>query len=140
MAKAVAKSKKVTAKSKPSKQGKAKAAGLAPPRKALKTAAPKPVAKAPAKSAPKSAPKSAAKAPVKTAPKKQAKANVKASVKAAAKPAAKTAKAPAAKSAASAIKPNKWVYTFGDGKAEGRAGLRDLLGGKGANLAEMANL
>jgi hypothetical protein len=34
----------------------------------------------------------------------------------------------------------KWVYTFGDGKAEGRADLRDLLGGKGANLAEMANL
>ncbi|HEX8663408.1 MAG TPA: pyruvate, phosphate dikinase [Beijerinckiaceae bacterium] len=34
----------------------------------------------------------------------------------------------------------KWVYTFGDGKAEGEAGMRDLLGGKGANLAEMANL
>ena len=33
-----------------------------------------------------------------------------------------------------------WVYTFGGGKAEGRAGLRDLLGGKGANLAEMASL
>ncbi|MBV9633918.1 MAG: pyruvate, phosphate dikinase [Methylobacteriaceae bacterium] len=34
----------------------------------------------------------------------------------------------------------KWVYTFGDGKAEGSSGMRDLLGGKGANLAEMANL
>ena len=34
----------------------------------------------------------------------------------------------------------KWVYTFGDGKAEGSAAMRDLLGGKGANLAEMANL
>jgi pyruvate, orthophosphate dikinase len=34
----------------------------------------------------------------------------------------------------------KWVYTFGDGSAEGTAKLRDLLGGKGANLAEMANL
>ena len=34
----------------------------------------------------------------------------------------------------------KWVYTFGDGKAEGQAGMRDLLGGKGANLAEMSNL
>ncbi|MBL8575501.1 MAG: pyruvate, phosphate dikinase [Hyphomicrobiaceae bacterium] len=33
-----------------------------------------------------------------------------------------------------------WVFTFGDGKAEGTAGMRDLLGGKGANLAEMANL
>ena len=29
------------------------------------------------------------------------------------------------------------VYTFGDGKAEGNAGMRNLLGGKGANLAEM---
>ncbi|MCC7276180.1 MAG: pyruvate, phosphate dikinase [Alphaproteobacteria bacterium] len=34
----------------------------------------------------------------------------------------------------------KWVYTFGDGKAEGRAEMRDLLGGKGANLAEMSSL
>jgi pyruvate, orthophosphate dikinase len=34
----------------------------------------------------------------------------------------------------------KWVYTFGDGKAEGRTEMRDLLGGKGANLAEMASL
>jgi hypothetical protein len=33
----------------------------------------------------------------------------------------------------------KWVYTFGGGKAEGRADMRDLLGGKGAGLAEMAN-
>jgi pyruvate,orthophosphate dikinase len=34
----------------------------------------------------------------------------------------------------------KWVYTFGDGKAEGQADMRNLLGGKGANLAEMSNL
>ena len=34
----------------------------------------------------------------------------------------------------------KWVYSFGDGKAEGEAGMRNLLGGKGANLAEMSNL
>ncbi len=34
----------------------------------------------------------------------------------------------------------KWVYTFGDGKAEGEAGMKNLLGGKGANLAEMSNL
>ncbi|MBG51598.1 MAG: pyruvate, phosphate dikinase [Rhodobiaceae bacterium] len=34
----------------------------------------------------------------------------------------------------------KWVYGFGGGTAEGDASLRDLLGGKGANLAEMANL
>ena len=35
---------------------------------------------------------------------------------------------------------NKWVYTFGDGKAEGATEMKNLLGGKGANLAEMANI
>src|SRR5688500_13720442 len=34
----------------------------------------------------------------------------------------------------------RWVYSFGDGKAEGRADMKNLLGGKGANLAEMSNL
>jgi pyruvate,orthophosphate dikinase len=34
----------------------------------------------------------------------------------------------------------KWVYSFGDGKAEGASAMKNLLGGKGANLAEMANL
>ncbi|GEP05878.1 pyruvate, phosphate dikinase [Methylobacterium oxalidis] len=34
----------------------------------------------------------------------------------------------------------KWVYSFGDGKAEGKSAMRNLLGGKGANLAEMSNL
>jgi pyruvate, orthophosphate dikinase len=34
----------------------------------------------------------------------------------------------------------KWVYSFGGGKAEGAGALRNLLGGKGANLAEMANM
>ena len=34
----------------------------------------------------------------------------------------------------------KWVYTFGDGKAEGGAKDKNLLGGKGANLAEMTSL
>ncbi len=92
MAKAVAKSKKIPAKSKSSASGRAKPAPSASARKALK------------------------KGPV--------------------KPVAKQAKAPAAET----VKAGKWVYTFGDGKAEGKAGLRDLLGGKGANLAEMANL
>ena len=32
------------------------------------------------------------------------------------------------------------VYTFGDGRADGHRGMRDLLGGKGANLAEMCRL
>ena len=34
----------------------------------------------------------------------------------------------------------KFVYTFGDGKAEGNASMRELLGGKGANLAEMSSI
>ncbi|GMU21290.1 MAG: pyruvate, phosphate dikinase [Phycisphaerae bacterium] len=34
----------------------------------------------------------------------------------------------------------KWVYLFGKGKAEGKAEQKELLGGKGANLAEMARL
>ncbi len=34
----------------------------------------------------------------------------------------------------------KYVYYFGDGKADGASKLRNLLGGKGSNLAEMANL
>ena len=35
---------------------------------------------------------------------------------------------------------NKWVYTFGAGKAQGGAKQKELLGGKGANLAEMSNI
>ncbi|WP_147164431.1 pyruvate, phosphate dikinase [Pararhodospirillum oryzae] len=34
----------------------------------------------------------------------------------------------------------KWVYSFGNGRAEGRADMKNLLGGKGANLAEMSNI
>src|SRR5262249_30711841 len=52
--------------------------------------------------------------------------------KAAAQGRAGASKAPSAKA--------KWVYRFGNGKAEGRADMRNLLGGKGAGLAEMANL
>ena len=116
MAKAVAKSKKTADKTAAKSKSSVEVRKAAPPavaRKALK--------KSPAKPAPKTA--------VKTAPKPAAKTAPKAAVK-----------APVAKPAASPIKPGKWVYTFGDGKAEGEAGLRDLLGGKGANLAEMANL
>src|SRR5579871_5406337 len=100
MAKAVARPKKIAAKSKTSVAARAKPAPATSARKALN---------APAKSA----------------------------AKAVAKPAAKPSTRPAS---VEAPKAGKWVYTFGDGKAEGKAGLRDLLGGKGANLAEMANL
>jgi len=31
----------------------------------------------------------------------------------------------------------KYVYNFGNGKADGKADMKNLLGGKGANLAEM---
>src|SRR5215212_9560164 len=34
----------------------------------------------------------------------------------------------------------KYVYFFGDGKADGRTDMKNLLGGKGANLAEMTNI
>ncbi|MHB1205708.1 MAG: pyruvate, phosphate dikinase, partial [Rhodospirillaceae bacterium] len=43
---------------------------------------------------------------------------------------------PAAES--TAAMPERWVYGFGAGKAEGNAGMKNLLGGKGANLAEMS--
>ena len=38
------------------------------------------------------------------------------------------------------VEPQKFVYRFGNGSAEGSASMRELLGGKGANLAEMCNL
>src|SRR5580704_7985088 len=105
MAKAVARPKKIAAKSKPSAVTRAKPAPSGSARKALKKSVAKQV------------------------------------VKPASKPVAKSAAKPASRPAAvEAPKAGKWVYTFGDGKAEGKAGLRDLLGGKGANLAEMANL
>jgi pyruvate,orthophosphate dikinase len=46
----------------------------------------------------------------------------------------------ARKSATAKAAKGKWVYAFGGGKAEGRASMRNLLGGKGAGLAEMAQL
>ena len=96
MAKAVAKTKKTAAKSKPSVSARPKATPAGSARKALK------------------------------------KSNAKPSTKPAGKAvASKSAEREAA---------GKWVFTFGDGRAEGKAEMRDLLGGKGANLAEMANL
>ena len=34
----------------------------------------------------------------------------------------------------------KWVYSFGGGSSDGSAAMKNLLGGKGANLAELASL
>jgi pyruvate,orthophosphate dikinase len=42
-------------------------------------------------------------------------------------------------SGARAAEKRRWVYFFGDGHAEGNARMRDLLGGKGAGIAEMVN-
>lgn len=52
------------------------------------------------------------------------------------------AKKPAKSPARASKKTNqtKYVYYFGDGKAEGTGQMKDLLGGKGAGLAEMTNL
>src|SRR5712675_1656682 len=97
-----------------------------------KKAAAKAAVKSAAKSKPSARPKAVAAAP------SARKALKKAAAKPVAKVAAKRAAVP--KPAVEAVKSGKWVFTFGDGKAEGKAGLRDLLGGKGANLAEMANL
>jgi pyruvate,orthophosphate dikinase len=57
-------------------------------------------------------------------------------------PAVKTAakSKPKAKIKAKVETKGKWVYPFGGGKAAGRASMRNLLGGKGAGLAEMASL
>jgi pyruvate,orthophosphate dikinase len=93
----------------------------------------------------KSAAKTSSKSVSKSKPAAKAKpVSTKPAGKAAAKSAAKTSASasnaiakPATKQTAQA---GKWVYTFGDGRAEGKAGMKDLLGGKGANLAEMANL
>ncbi|MEY5019794.1 MAG: hypothetical protein RLZ22_882 [Verrucomicrobiota bacterium] len=67
--------------------------------------------------------------------------------KKAAKPAAKKSAPKAAKSAASKSKAKsasgkglKYVYTWGAGKADGDGGMKALLGGKGANLAEMTRI
>src|SRR3990167_8395801 len=43
-----------------------------------------------------------------------------------------------AKSKAVSTKAKKWVYSFGGGKSDGNESMKNLLGGKGANLAEMA--
>jgi pyruvate,orthophosphate dikinase len=79
------------------------------------------------------------KAAKKTVKKKAAKKTVKkkASKKTATKK--KTSKKKTAKKAATPKK-GKLVYFFGDGKADGTSEMKNLLGGKGANLAEMVNL
>ena len=149
MAKTASKTKKAAAKSKvAAKTKKVAKAAAATARKALK----KPPENAVAKKAGKSAKKPSAKVKpaAKVAPKVVAKKLAPKKPPVASKPAASkkpvvakdksVVTKPAVKPVAEKIQAGKWVYSFGGGKAEGKAGLRDLLGGKGANLAEMANL
>ncbi len=103
------------------------------------------MAKSTAKRRTKKQPSSASRKPAgrkaagrKSAPAKAPPKRTKASPKRAAGGAATTRRPAPAKPAA--VRKGKWVYGFGDGKAEGRPGMRNLLGGKGAGLAEMANL
>jgi pyruvate,orthophosphate dikinase len=74
----------------------------------------------------------------KTAPAKKPAAKV--SKKAAPKAAAKKAAPKKAAPAKSTAKPGKYVYTWGAGKADGNGSMKELLGGKGANLAEMTRI
>ncbi len=55
-------------------------------------------------------------------------------------PAATRSKKSASRTAKSSARPAKMVYTFGGGKADGDASMKQLLGGKGANLAEMTSI
>ncbi|MBC7576633.1 MAG: pyruvate, phosphate dikinase [Tardiphaga sp.] len=145
MAKTASKTKKTPAKAKPVARAKAAPSGA---RKALKKATAKPVVKAkkPAKPVAKAKSVVRAKSVVKGKSVAKSVAKGKPAAKSTPKPVAKklapkkTVGKVAAKPIADIIKAGKWVYSFGGGKAEGKAGLRDLLGGKGANLAEMANL
>src|ERR1700734_3754415 len=109
-----------------------------------KTASRKTSTKAPArKSAAKARPAHGAKsgAARKPAPKSVAKPTKMKAAPKAVKSAATNKAASSSKVAAKSIaKKGQWVYAFGGGKTEGRANMRNLLGGKGAGLAEMAHL
>src|SRR5712691_8724380 len=74
-----------------------------------------------------------------TSPRSQSK-NKPARTAPARKPVAASKASPSKAARPQAAAKAKWVYSFGDGKAEGKAQMRNLLGGKGAGLAEMANL
>ena len=110
--------------------------------KKLKSSGKAALKKAPAKKAPSK--KAPAKAPLKKAAAKKAPVKVvakKAPVKAVAKKApAKKAVVKAIAKKAPAFKKNKYVYTWGAGKADGNGSMKALLGGKGANLAEMTRI
>jgi pyruvate,orthophosphate dikinase len=79
-----------------------------------------------------------AKKKISKSPKKSAKKSARKTVK---KPARTRSAAKTKKPVKAALpKARKSVYFFGDGRAEGAGKMKDLLGGKGSNLAEMTNL
>ncbi len=98
------------------------AAGSRSKKKTVRKAASKKTAKKPAK-------KTAKKATKKAASKKTAKKSTK-----------KTAKRVSKRAGSKKIKPGKMVYSFGAITTEGDATMRELLGGKGANLADMTSI
>jgi pyruvate,orthophosphate dikinase len=110
----------------------------APPKRAA-AAPPKRAAAAPAKRATTARRPTATAAKRAVTPKRPVATKRPAATKRAAAASTKTATAKRS-SATAAPKKGKWVYTFGGGSSEGRAEMKNLLGGKGANLAEMANL
>ena len=63
---------------------------------------------------------------------------VKKTVKKTATKKAATKKSAVKKTVSKKVKNTKYVYSFGAGKAEGNGKMKELLGGKGANLAEMS--
>jgi pyruvate,orthophosphate dikinase len=75
----------------------------------------------------------------KATPARKAAPAAKKTAKKAVKAAKKTAAKASAKAPAKSGKPTKYVYFFGGGKADGDRTMKDTLGGKGANLAEMTN-
>ncbi|NWK57008.1 pyruvate, phosphate dikinase [Verrucomicrobiaceae bacterium N1E253] len=147
MPKAPRKNAKKAAK-KTAKKAVSKTAKNAKRKPAAKKAARKPAAKKVAKKAAKKVTKKVAKKATKKATKKVAKKKAapkaakkatkkKAAPKAAKKATRKPAKKATRKTAARRTKKVKNVYFFGGGKADGDGSQKNLLGGKGANLAEM---
>jgi pyruvate, orthophosphate dikinase len=78
--------------------------------------------------------------PAKTRSRKPAKPQRRAPARKASARKGSTRKAPVRSRAQAHAPKGKWVFAFGGGQAEGRADMKNLLGGKGAGLAEMANL
>ena len=130
----------------------ARKASLAKKKARAKSAARKPAKKSAKKSAKKQAKKAGGKKAAKKSAKKKVSGNKAAKKSAKRKVAGKTAKKAPKKAARKAAKKStrrrvsdkpsshRQVYFFGGGRADGHAGMKEVLGGKGANLAEMTSI